>query len=139
MSFQEKSNWVMLVALGLAGAWYFGDIAGALATRDFTPGAIGRDFIVMTVAIVLVAVPAQILVAMLNPSEADEQDERDRLIEMRADARSSYVLGAGAIFAINLAIFGIDVYWVANAVLAALLLAEIAKAVLRAVDYRRGV
>jgi len=139
MSFQEKSNWVMLVALGLVGAWYFGDIAGPLATRDFTPGAIGRDFIVMTVAIVLIAVPAQILVAMLNPSEADEQDERDRLIEMRADARSSYVLGAGAIFAINLAIFGIDVYWVANAVLAALLLAEIAKAVLRAVDYRRGV
>lgn len=139
MGFQEKSNWIMFVTLSLVGGWYFGPLGLRVINGDTVPGDLGRDFATLALLVVFIAVPAHIAVAALNPDESDAADERDKLIETRADARSSYVIGAGALWSIGLAYYEADVFWVANAALAGLVIGEIVKGLLRAVDYRRGV
>ena len=110
--------------------------AAAIQRRTISRHLLGAT---LALLVVFIAIPAHIAVAALSPDESDAADERDKLIETRADARSSYVIGAGALWSIGLAYFDADVYWVANAALAGLVIGEIVKGLLRAVDYRRGV
>lgn len=140
MSFQEKSNLAMLaITLGVFG-WYFGVVILPLARLEAAPppAAAGGLMIGLVIFLVVLSVLAHILLAALNPKQAESSDERDRAIETRADARSGYVAGAGVAWGIGLLVFGTEPFWVANALLGALALAEIFKGVLRAVDYRRG-
>jgi hypothetical protein len=140
MSFQEKSNLAMLaVTLAMFG-WYFGVVIPPFARLDAAPppAAAGGLMIGLVVFLVVLSVLAHVLLAALNPKQADTSDERDRAIESRADVRSGYVVGAGVVWGIGLLVFGTAPFWVANALLGALALAEIVKGVLRAVDYRRG-
>ncbi|WP_375548444.1 hypothetical protein ABWI01_12285 [Oceanicaulis alexandrii] len=139
MSFQEKSNLVMTVIMVLVFGGYFGDLGVAVIRGEAEPSQLGMPFIGLTAAIIFYSIIAHIIVAVWSPDEAEDADERDKFIEMRADARSGYVLGAGAILALNLAWLGFDVYWVAHMVLAGLAGAEIFKGVQRAIDYRVGV
>lgn len=139
MSFEEKSNLVMTVIFTLVFGGYFGELGLELLRGEAEVGTLGIPFIGLTVAIIFYSIIAHIVVAIWSPDEAGEADERDKFIEMRADARSGYVLGAGAILALNLAWQGFDVYWVAHMVLAGLAGAEIYKGVQRAIDYRVGV
>jgi len=139
MSFEEKSNLVVTVIFTLVFGAYFGELAMGVLDGSAQPEPLGMRFIALTAGLILYLVVAHILVAVFSPEDAEEADERDRYIEMRADARSGYVLGAGAILALNLAWLGHDVYWVAHMVLAGLAGAEIYKGVQRAIDYRVGV
>ena len=139
MSFQEKSNLVMTVIITLVFGAYFGDLGMALLRGEAAPTQLGMPFIGLTAAIIFYSIIAHIVVAIWSPDDAEDADERDKFIEMRADARSGYVLGLGAILALNLAWLGFDVYWVAHMVLAGLAGAEIFKGIQRIIDYRMGV
>lgn len=139
MSFQEKSNLVMTVIITLVFGAYFGDLGVALIRGEAEPSQLDMSFIGLTAALIFYSILAHIVVAIWSPDEAEDADERDKFIEMRADARSGYVLGVGAVLALNLAWLGFDVYWVAHMVLAGLAGAEIFKGVQRAIDYRVGV
>ena len=139
MSFQEKSNLVVTVSFIAVFGVYFGELILGLINGTATPEPLGRQFIILTLALIFYAIIGHIIVAVVSSDDNEEADERDKFIEMRADARSGYVLGAGAIIALNLAWLGFDVYWVANMVLAGLAGAEIFKGVTRAIDYRLGV
>jgi hypothetical protein len=99
---------------------------------------VGPYLLAAVLLLVFGGIIAHILIAMAAPDEADNPDERDRMIEMRADARSSYVLGTGAILALGLALMELHVFWIVNAILAGLVLGEIAKGVMRALAYRLG-
>lgn len=140
MSFQEKSNLAMLaILLGVFG-WYFGMVILPFFGQETAPPAmtVGGLLIALTLFLVVLSVIAHILLAALAPRQADQNDERDRAIETRADARSGYVLGAGAVWTLGLLVFGTAPFWVANALLASLAASEVVKALLRAIDYRRG-
>ena len=139
MSFEEKSNLVVTVTFTLVFGAYFGDLVMGLIEGTAQPEPLGLRFIGLTAALIIYAVVGHILVAIFSGEDTEEADERDKFIEMRADARSGYVLGAGAVIALNLAWLGHDVYWVAHMVLAGLAGAEIFKGITRAIDYRMGV
>jgi len=139
MSFQEKSNLVMTVIITLVFGAYFGDLGVALIRGEAEPSQLGMPFIGLTVAVIFYSILAHIIVALWSPEDTENADERDKFIEMRADARSGYVLGTGAVLALGLAWMGFDVYWVAHMVLAGLAGAEIFKGVQRIMDYRMGV
>jgi len=139
MSFQEKSNLVVTVIFTLVFGAYFGDLVMGVIDGSAQPEPLGLRFIGLTAGLIVYVVIAHIIIAIWSPDDAEEADERDKFIEMRADARSGYVLGAGAIIALNLAWLGHDVYWVAHMILAGLAGAEIFKGITRAIDYRMGV
>lgn len=139
MSFQEKSNLAVLAALVLVFGGYFAIVLPGMALNGATPPAavVGALLAVMTVVLVVLLVAAHILIAVSAPKDAGKTDERDRVIETRADARASYVLAAGVFGAMAMLWLGIAPFWVANALLGALTASEIAKGALRAVAYRR--
>ena len=139
MSFQEKSNLIMTVIFVLAYSAYTVNILPPVLENGPSMDGVGPYLLGVVLLLVIGGVVGHILVAVTAPSDADNADERDKLIEMRADAKSSYVLGTGALLALGLALTEQHVFWIVHAILAGLVLSEIAKGVLRAIDYRRGV
>lgn len=138
MSFQEKSNLAMTVIFVIAYSAYFGRVLPGAFETGPSMEAVGPYLFAAVLFLVFAGVVAHILIAVVSPKEADTADERDKMIEMRADARSSYVLGTAAILALGLALMEQPLFWIVHAILAGLVLSEIAKGVLRAIDYRRG-
>ncbi|MCR9130553.1 MAG: hypothetical protein NXI12_13620 [Alphaproteobacteria bacterium] len=139
MSFQEKSNLAMTAIFVLAYSAYAVHVLPPALEGTASMEGVGPYLFAAVLFLVIGGIVAHILIAVTAPNEADAADERDRLIEMRADARSSYVLGTGAILALGLALTEQPLFWIVHAILAGLVLSEIAKGVLRAIDYRRGV
>lgn len=137
-SFEERCVWVQLVALVLGLGGYFASAGPMLArgVMEMTPYV--AVFAVCLVLLIVVQIVGHIAAAILGG--ADEQtDERDRLIGWKAEARSSWVLGAGVFCAIGALAFGVEAAWVANGLLLALFASEMLKLALQAVSYRRGV
>ena len=139
MSFQEKSNLVMTVIIALVYGAYFAVVMPPALSDGPSMEQLGPYLFGAVVFLVIGGVVAHILVAMAAPKESDEADERDKLIEMRADARSSYVLGAAALLALGLGLTEQHLFWVVHMILGGLVASELVKGVLRAIDYRMGV
>ena len=145
MSFQEKSNVLMLGAIVLVYGVYFALVFGGPLVSG---GEINTDIgLLMSNGLVIASIPALIAIsvfghaaiALLSPKEAGRQDERDALIEMRGDQRGGFVMAFCAVCAMGLAMIAAAHFWIVNLILAGLVLGEIVKAVSRLIDYRRGV
>lgn len=139
MSFQEKSNLAMTGIFVLVYGGYFATVLPPALAGEASLASVKWLLFGAVIFLVAGGVIAHILIAVSAPGEADTADERDKLIEMRADARTSYVLGFGALMAMGLALLEFDVFWIAHVLLAALVASELAKGAFRAIDYRRGV
>ena len=143
LSFKEKSIWGSLVALAGVSAWYFWaafDMAAAGAT-DLT--ALGGLAVGLVVVLIVVQIVWHSVITGRHGEEGE--DERDRLISLKAERVASYVLGVGVIFVIGhlwfSEIFGngsVSAFVTGNLLLLALALSEIAKCVSQLVFYRRG-
>jgi len=145
MSFHEKSNAVMLGIMALVAGLYVVLVAGDL--RGVPADAVGEVRYVTTLAFamgvfVVLAVVAHILIAALaarsDGEVADAADERDHLIDLRGERRGGFVLHVGVLAALGLALKGGEPFWIAHALLAGLVLAEMVKATSKLIDYRRG-
>ncbi|MCY4058804.1 MAG: hypothetical protein OXG44_12455 [Gammaproteobacteria bacterium] len=136
-SFEEKSVWIQLVSLvvGLGGYLVVAGLMlsnGVNAFPAFVP-----VFVVAIVLVVAINIAGHVVAVIAGRS--DEADERDQLIGWRAESRSSWILGVGAIGAIIALIQSVDGVWVAHVLLIALWGSEVAKDVLQIVYYRRGI
>jgi len=145
MSFQEKSNALMLGAIVLVYGAYFALVlgepllsGGGFDTEIGLPMSNGL-MLVTVLALVAIAIAGHILIAVFNPKDADSADERDKLIEMRGDQRGGYVMAIGALCAMGLAMMATSHFWIVNTILGGLVAGEIVKAVSKLIDYRRGV
>ncbi len=140
MSFNEKSAWVMSLALIVGGLGYFGMVAAASARTGALAPPTLPAVIVYSAVLVVVAIIGHALVAMLSPAEADDRpDERERRIIERSGHLSSYVLGAGVIVALALYLFSSDGNQLFYAVFASLMLAQVAEYVLQIYFYKTSV
>ncbi len=76
--------------------------------------------------------------ALLFRGQANAFDERDWLVGVRSERIAGYVLALGVWVGIGLAIARIDVFWIAQALIASLVVAELLEGTLKVVLYRRG-
>lgn len=139
MSFQEKSNAVMLGILGLVYAGYTFVIVRWAVDTPVAEMTWQPLMILTVVPVTLLAAATHIYLAMRSPNDADEYDERDRLIDLRGEWLGGIVLAVGVFAGIVLAMFETDPFWVAHVLLGALVLAEITKDARTLVLYRRGI
>ena len=95
--------------------------------------------LIVVVPLVVIATIGHIIISARNPSEADDNDERDREIARRGSVIGGWVLSAGALGALFASMAEIEHFWIAHLLLAGLVLAELADGVWRLVLYRRGV
>lgn len=136
-SFEEKSVWVTLSCMATVFAVYFvlaGRmlVAGVTSVLPFVP-----LFAVVVALLVVVLIVGHIVVAVV--SRPDGRDERDRLIEWRAESNSSWLLGVGVVAAVFGLATPIAPAWIANGLLLALFFSEAMKQAFQLYYYRRGV
>jgi hypothetical protein len=135
-SFEEKSVWIQLVSMVAILGLYF-VVAGIMLTHGVTAlAAFVPLFMVGVALMVCVLVAGHVVIAITG--RGDERDERDRLIEWRAESNSSWVLGAGVLVAISGMVASVGNVWIAHFLLLCMFLSEVAKFTMQLVYYRRG-
>ena len=139
MSYREKSAAVILAGYLAVYSWYFARIVEAARSGPIAEIDYQGLLIVMVGVLVGATVVAEILVAVSAPSEAEQVDERDRLIALRGDRVAGWVVTIGALAGLGLAMIEVDSFWIAHALLAGLVLAEVFKAIAMLVNYRRSI
>jgi hypothetical protein len=138
MTYREKSTVVLLVGYLAVYTWYFARVVDAARSGPITEIDYQALLIVMVGVLVGATVVAQVLIAIVTPSEAEQVDERDRMIALRGDRIAGWVVTIGALGGLVLAMIEADSFWIAHALLAGLVLAEIGKSIVMLVSYRRS-
>jgi hypothetical protein len=116
MTFLEKSNWVVIiVALPTLLAY------AALVVPRVLDGPIAEvpwvePMIAAIGAFVVANVLGNVVAAASNPGEADMNDERDREIDRYGERVGNWLLVAGSIAGLVLAMTRADHFWIANAI-----------------------
>lgn len=139
MTFQEKSTWVMLVLVALVYGTYFVvvmvDVAAIPEAREIAY----RGMMLATVVVLtLLAAGTHIVMAIASPRDADMTDERDREINRFGQYVGGFVLAGAVLVGLALAVFEVDHFWIANALLAGLVSSELVAGATKVVLYRRG-
>ncbi len=139
MPFREKIAWISGIAVLVVFGGYFWVLA---QVWDFTGGGVASIGLLVAAIIALVVLMSgsSILVALLSPREANAPaDEREQLIELRAERVASYVLSTCVVCLIGALLLNWSGYLVANLLLAAMVLAELTKAAAQIIAYRTRV
>lgn len=135
-SFEEKSVWITLFGLLATFVGYFYVAAQMLSAGVMAVAPYVAVLLVTTALLVAILVVGHIVVAIA--SRPDGRDERDRVIEWRAESNSAWLLGVAALVSIGGLALGVGGAWIANGLLAALFLSEVLKRVLQLVYYHQG-
>ncbi|MEM7610873.1 MAG: hypothetical protein AAF270_04305 [Pseudomonadota bacterium] len=139
MAFQEKSAWIMVVALLLGGAFYLNLVSSFSAAIGTLAPPLLPTVIVYTIILIVVAVIGHILIGIMTPREANEPlDERERRIFSKASSFSGYVLGLGVIVSLGHYLILQDGDLLFYSVFASLMIAQIAEYLCRIALYRFG-
>jgi hypothetical protein len=138
MSFREKSVWISFVSILIVFGYYFTTVARAMLGLR-SESNLFAVLVVAIAALVVLEVVLHIIVAIQSPSEArSPRDERERLIAFKATQIGFYVLIIGALAGIFTMHLGAGRRDVGNAVLLAIVIAQLTKYGAEIVYFRRG-
>ena len=140
MTFLEKSNWVVLIVGVPTLLVYLAIVVPQVLGEPMTDVAWVQPMIVAIVAIVAFVVAnvlGNVVAAATNPREANKSDERDRQINQLGASVGNWVLIAGALVALVLAMARADHFWIANALLLGGIAGSLVSAVTRIAAYHR--
>jgi hypothetical protein len=139
MPFREKIAWVSLAGIALAFIPYFALTESYAGPARLYPAYSGALFIGISVLVAILVTIASIGVALTNIRDAQAPtDERDRTVARRASSIAYAVLLPALFLAMATAFFGWSTAAVVNAVLAAVVVAELVRNALEIIGYRRG-
>lgn len=91
LTFQEKNAWGLLLGIVIVSFFYFPTALEIVADVPQAGALIG----ISIVGVIALIVIEGIYHAVIAVSSGDETDERDRLIDLKAERNSGYVLGVG--------------------------------------------
>ncbi len=140
MSFREKNAWISLLLYLAIYGFYFAQVAMAV-TRGEADGAHFLGLFAQSVVMFVVATIAfTVVAAVLAPKDAEAPvDEREKLIALKANSASGYVLAAAVVLVIGVLFYGADDFLTINLLFFALVLSEVYKVATQLVLYRRGI
>lgn len=126
---------IMLTVYG----WYFAVLFGRLSGQDVAEVAYRGMLLATVLALGFLAIMSHIVIAVVNPKDAETADVRDREINRFGEYAGGYVLGAAAFSVLVMAVLETDHFWIANVILAGMVLSELVSLGTRLVLYRRGI
>lgn len=137
MAFQEKSAWIMALALLATGIFYFSIVASmSSAAGSLAPPNI-PVLAVYTVLLAVLAIIGHIVIAMFTPKEANAPaDERERRIFERAGHWSGYFFGMGVILSLGLYLIFYDGNLLFYGVFGSLMLSQLVEYLIQIALYR---
>lgn len=139
MSFREKSAWVALLTYGAVFGGYF-FILWRAWDESYAQGLSIGLLVGAVVALIIVAIVLNTVIALFHPKTANAPaDERETMIDLKAERLASYALSVGVICLIGALLIGWNAFLVANLLLASMVIAELVKATAQIAYFRRGV
>lgn len=140
MSFQEKSAWVMCVALIVSGVFYAWSVIALANVAQIIPPPNALGIAIGVVIIVAIAIFGHAVAAIGNPADANTpEDERDRLVVWRAGNLSGSLLALTSMLAMMaFAVIG-NGNLLFHMLVGGLVLSQLAEYALTIWYYRRGV
>ena len=134
ITFKEKSAWIQLVTLFLVFGSYFLSI-------DYTiPGSIPTNLaahlIWLIVVLVVLNILGHILAAAFNKPE--NEDERDKLIELKATRIRAFIQAAGIVMAIIASLNLQNLFITINVLILFLVISEVIDKAVQLFYYRKG-
>ncbi|GAB5498685.1 MAG: hypothetical protein PsegKO_09960 [Pseudohongiellaceae bacterium] len=137
MSFNEKSAWIMMLALLAGGVIYFGVVLSASLQLQELASPTLPLVAAYTGVLVLVAIIGHVLVAIYAPDEASTvPDERERSIANQACVHASMLVASGALLSLLLYLLTGSGDLLFYTVFASLMLGQLAGYVSQIVLYR---
>jgi hypothetical protein len=137
MSTEEKSTWIVGVSLIVIYGWYFTTILIDAASTPVDTIDYQDLLVAMVVVFIVIVIAGEIALAAIT-RRSDRPDERDRKIDRFGEYIGGYVLGTGMLVVLVMAMNEIEYFWIANAALGIMVLAELVTTVVKIVVYRRG-
>ena len=137
MSFREKSTWISFLLLLAISIPFFVQIARIERGSVSSQGSF-HLFLALIIAFILGEIVLHAIIAMQSPRDARvPKDERERLIDLKAMRVAFFVLMASAISVIVLVHFPVGRFAIIQALLLAVVVAELTMLGARLVYYRR--
>ena len=116
MTFLEKSNWVALVVAVPTLLVYLALVVPQVLGKPIAEVSWVQPMTFTIVAFIVANILGSIVAAALNPGEAPKKDQRDREIDHYGERVGNWLIIAGSIAALVLAMAMADQFWIANAI-----------------------
>jgi hypothetical protein len=116
MAFLEKSDWVVLVVGVPTLLAYLAVVVPQLLSEPIAEVDWVEPMVFAIVGFVVANVLGNVVVAAINPSEAEQSEQRDREIDRYGERVGNWLVAAGAVAALVLAKARADHFWIANAI-----------------------
>tara|TARA_B100000809_G_C14844895_1_gene426141 strand:- start:162 stop:584 length:423 start_codon:yes stop_codon:yes gene_type:complete len=137
MSFQEKSAYVMVVALLLGGGLYFYEVLSQSMGLDGWISPAIPGLLKLTLMLVIVSIIGHIIIAAISPKEAEAKlDERETQIFNRAGSLSGFILGFVVIVSLGNYLMSEDGSLLFYTIFAGLIVSQLAEYMSRIFLYR---
>ena len=136
MTFLEKSNWVVLVVAVPTLLIYVALVVPQVLDKPLAEVSWVQPMIFAIVGFIVANVLGNVVAAASNPSEAEKSDERDREIDHFGERIGNWLIIAGSIAALAMAMAMADHFWIANAIFLGGLAASIVSSVAKIAAYR---
>jgi hypothetical protein len=138
MSYEEKGQWVYIVAIVVTYGAYLAIVLGQaaqvpLAEVDYRPTILWAIGIGIALSIV-----GRMAIEIARPSDTYDTDERDRDIGRFGEYVAGTILGIGMVVPFGLTLAEFDYFWIANAMYLAFVLSAFIGTAIKLVAYRRG-
>ena len=134
MAFQEKSNWVVLVVAVPTLLVYAALIVPQVLSTPLAEVSWVQPLVLAIAGFVVANVLGNVAAAVSNPREADLDE--DLAIDRFGERIGNWLLIAGAITGLVLAMAMADQFWIANAIFLGGLAAAIVSALAKIAAYR---
>lgn len=138
MSFREKSAWMMVVTLVVAYGWYLTTVIGQFGGGSVAGIDYQRTAVVAAIAVVVLAAVSHIVLAATGRAGSKQSHSGAAAIKRYARSTGGVVISAAAVLGMALAMVEADYFWIANVILAGLVVAELTSAGSEILIYRRG-
>lgn len=136
MSFKEKSAWVCLIGILIVYGFYFVDV-GVRINPDFPVEAFVNKQISLLIGIIITMILGYSIVASMSKKPVDElEDERDKLISAQAGDLAGGIAIFGTIASVASMYQGVNQVEMANWILLAIVVAELARNGFKIAKYR---
>ncbi len=116
MAFLEKSNWVTLVVSVPTLLYYLGLVVPEVLGKPLSEVSWVQPMVVTIIGFIVANILGNVVAAASNPREADMHDQRDREIDHYGERVGNWLIIAGSIVALVLAMARADHFWIANAI-----------------------
>ena len=116
MAFLEKSNWVVLVVGVPTLLVYVALVVPQVLGKPIAEVSWVQPMIFTIAGFIVANVLGNVVAAASNPGEADRNDQRDREIDHFGERAGNWLMIAGSIAALVLAMTMADHFWIANAI-----------------------